>query len=68
MSTTKMWSRRLSLKRVFPSEAVGLYRYRVMTIGSPLAFSVSGPAVAEMNATCLPSGDQARRSPLDGSG
>src|SRR6267142_1337997 len=56
MSTTKRWTRRLSLKRVSPSPAVGLYKYRVMIIGSPLA-SISGPGVADTNAICLPSGD-----------
>src|SRR5262245_8484959 len=39
-----------------------------MIMGSPLAASVSGPAVAEMNAICLPSGDHATRSPADGNG
>ena len=38
-----------------------------MTIGSPFA-SASGPGVAEMNARRVPSGDQASRTPDEGSG
>ena len=39
-----------------------------MTIGSPLASAVSGPAVADTNAICLPSGDHATSDPCIGIG
>src|SRR5581483_9805996 len=61
-----MCVRRLSLKRVRPSLAVGLYAYRVITMGSPLA-SASGPGAVEVYAMRVPSGDQARRLPARGS-
>src|SRR5206468_2257756 len=67
-SATKMCRRRLSLNRVMPSAASGLYKYRVMTIGSPVASAVSGPGTAEMNAMRLPSGDHATVFPVVGSG
>src|ERR1700733_912740 len=39
-----------------------------MTIGSPVASAVSGPAVAEMNAICSLSGDHVTSAPVPGSG
>src|ERR1700734_1784773 len=63
-----MWRRRLSLKCVKPSLAVGRYRYRVITTGSPVASAVSGPGADDPNAICLPSGDQLVLSPCPGSG
>src|SRR5581483_592997 len=63
-----MCRRLLSLKRVLPSPASGLYRYRVNTMGLPLAAAVSGPGTAETNAMRLPSGDHAIRLPVEGRG
>src|SRR5438874_13350512 len=67
-STMNRCSRRLSLNRVNPSAASGLYRYRVITIGSPVASAVSGPGVEETDAIRLPSGAHAIVCPDPGSG
>src|SRR6516162_9357175 len=39
-----------------------------MTIGSPVASSVSGPGTELMNATLFPSGDQVMLFPVEGRG
>src|SRR6266849_1348446 len=39
-----------------------------MTMGSPVASEASLPGVEEMNASCLPSGDQVNSLPVPGRG